>query len=225
MNDKPSLSVIIPAYNSESYIGESIGSVLKQNWNGELEIIIIDDGSDDNTAKAAKDSGATVVLQKSNGGAASARNIGIRKASGEFIFFLDADDVLTENALDNLYDPFINNSDLDVTFAMAEDFISPELSDTEKALLIPRGAPYSGGLTGCSLFKKEVFKDFGLFREDLKSGETIELMMRLQHEQLNTIKVDVVTLKRRLHLNNTGRKKRDEEMKNYAAILRAGMKR
>ena len=198
---------------------------MEQNWNGELEIIVIDDGSDDNTAKVAKDSGATVVLQKSNGGAASARNIGIRNAKGEFIFFLDADDVLTENALDNLYDPFINDDSLTATFALTEDFVSPELNDAEKARLVPRTAPYGGILPGCALFRKEVFETAGLFSEELKSGETIEWMIRMQRKQLKTVKIGVVTLKRRIHLNNTGRKKREEEIKNYAAILRAGMKK
>ena len=73
--------------------------------------------------------------------------------------------------------------------------------------------------------RKKVFETAGLFSEELKSGETIEWMIRMQRKQLKIVKIGVVTLKRRIHLNNTGRKKREEEIKNYAAILRAGMKK
>lgn len=87
------VSVVIPAYNVRDHIGEAIRSVLIQNFE-ELEIIVVDDGSTDGTAEfVAAEFPNVQLLCKENGGAASARNLGMRKSLGEFIAFLDADDV------------------------------------------------------------------------------------------------------------------------------------
>ena len=87
-----SVSAVIPAYNSERFIGDAIQSVLAQTI--ELaEIIVVDDGSSDHTAEAAAGFPRTRVIQRPNGGAGAARNTGVHAASGEWIAFLDSDDV------------------------------------------------------------------------------------------------------------------------------------
>lgn len=118
----------------------------------------------------------------------------------------------------------IKNSDIMAVFGKAQDFISEELTDEEKAKLKPRDGAYSGRLTGCSLIKKEVFDIVGTFDESLKSGETVAWMMKLQESKIPIANIDDVVLKRRLHLTNTGRLKPQEEMKNYALLLRKRMK-
>lgn len=87
------VSVVIPAYNVGKHIAEAIDSVVAQDY-PQLELIVVDDGSQDDTAEvvASRYPQATLI-RKANGGAASARNAGIRAASGEFIAFLDADDI------------------------------------------------------------------------------------------------------------------------------------
>ena len=86
------VSTIIPTYNSAQYITIAIESVLKQTYPN-YEIIVIDDGSTDNTFDIIKKfSDQIVYIYKPNGGPASARNLGIKKSSGEYIAFLDADD-------------------------------------------------------------------------------------------------------------------------------------
>lgn len=88
----PLVSVIIPAYNAEKYILLAINSVLEQNYSP-LEILLIDDGSTDDTAKLVQREVPQVrIIQQTNAGVAAARNTGLRHASGEFICFLDADD-------------------------------------------------------------------------------------------------------------------------------------
>ena len=89
---KKFVSVIIPSYNSSRYLSQAIESVLAQSYK-EFEIIVVDDGSTDNTRKAVEKFKDNVIyLYKSNGGPASARNLGISKSIGEYIAFLDADD-------------------------------------------------------------------------------------------------------------------------------------
>ena len=216
-----SLSVIIPAYQAEKYITQAVASVRAQNWPGQVQILVIDDGSRDNTAAAAQALGVQ-VLRKTQGGAASARNEGLKLATGQLILLLDADDVLTEGALAAMADAMAENG-TDAVFAMAEDFISDELTDAQKAELRPRTAPYSGVLPGCSLIKRQVFETGGLFDDTMKSGETVAWLLKLRDAGIKSVQLPTVTLKRRLHLTNTGRTQQKQEMANYAALLRKRM--
>lgn len=218
-----SLSVIIPAHQAQAYLAEAVASVRAQNWAGELEIIVIDDGSTDATADVARTLDVT-LLQKEKGGAASARNMGLRAAKGQLILLLDADDLLTPGALEALYGPLAEGKAAAV-FAMAEDFISPELTDAQKAQLKPRTDSYGGVLPGCSLICRSVFDTIGLFDDTMSSGETVAWQMELRKAGLATAQIDFVTLRRRLHLTNTGRLHAKQEMANYAALLRKRMKK
>ncbi len=223
MSPLETLSVIIPAYEAENYIAQAVDSVGRQKWAGEMEIIVIDDGSSDRTAQAARGPGVQ-VLRKTQGGASSARNAGLRVAKGELILLLDADDVLTDGALNAMYQA-LSESGAGVVFAMAEDFISPELSDSQKAALRPRPNAYGGVLPGCSLIRREVFETVGMFDDTMKSGETVAWQMKLLDAGIRTAKIPTVTLKRRLHLTNTGRLRQKQEMADYAALLRKRMKK
>lgn len=102
MKDVPKISVIIPSYNAEKYIGECLDSVLSQTYKN-LEIIVVDDGSTDKSLKIAKSKKVKVIEQKSMG-VSVARNTGIDKATGEFLHFIDADDKLLNN---NFYENVI----------------------------------------------------------------------------------------------------------------------
>lgn len=217
------LSVIIPAHQAEAYIAQAVDSVRVQGYPGPMQIIVIDDGSADNTAAVAEALGVQ-VLRKARGGAASARNEGLRSATGELILLLDADDRLTEGALEAMHSALLD-SGAEAVFAMAEDFISPELTEAQKAELKPRPAPYGGVLPGCSLIRRQVFEKLGLFDDTMKSGETVAWLLKLRDAGLKTVQIPVVTLKRRLHLTNTGRVQQKQEMANYAALLRQRMKR
>jgi glycosyltransferase involved in cell wall biosynthesis len=89
----PKVSVIIPTYNSARYLPEAIESVLAQTYR-DFEIVVIDDGSTDNTKEVvAPYLDRIIFLEVPNGGPAKARNRAIRKSSGEYVAFLDADDI------------------------------------------------------------------------------------------------------------------------------------
>jgi glycosyltransferase involved in cell wall biosynthesis len=92
---KPLVSIIIPCYNGASFLGETIESALNQSYK-ETEILIIDDGSTDDSYKIAKSftSKNVIVLRKENGGASSARNFGFMNSNGNYVQFLDSDDLL-----------------------------------------------------------------------------------------------------------------------------------
>lgn len=217
----PSISIIIPAYEAEKYIAQAINSVRAQHWQGESEIIVVDDGSSDQTAATAE-ALDVCVIRKAQGGAASARNEGLKVAKGDLILLLDADDVLTDGALDALF-AAMNEKNAAAVFAMAEDFISEELTPEQKAQLKPRPAAYSGVLPGCSLIRRQVFDQIGLFDSSMDSGETVAWLLKLRDAGIDTVQIPKVTLRRRLHLTNTGRIRQKQEMANYAALLRKRM--
>lgn len=104
MNEK--ISVIIPVYRSEKYLCRCVDSVLAQSY-ADIEVLLIDDGSPDGCPKICDAYGAKdnrcVVIHQENGGASSARNEGLRRASGDYIVFVDSDDTLPPDAIEKLY--------------------------------------------------------------------------------------------------------------------------
>lgn len=117
-SSEPKISVIIPAYNVEEYIGECLDSALNSTLK-DLEIICIDDGSTDSTPEILKEyaekDGRIIVLTKQNGGAASSRNLALPRARGKYIHFLDSDDKIHPRAYEYLYSEAQNNN-LDILY-------------------------------------------------------------------------------------------------------------
>jgi len=118
----PIVSVIIPTYNSANYIEETVQSVFAQIYT-DYEVIVINDGSTDHTLDILeKYKDRLTVLTKSNGGPASARNEGIRESNGQFIAFLDADDIWKPNKLELQVAFMQQNRDIGYCYANAECF-------------------------------------------------------------------------------------------------------
>lgn len=118
-------SIIIPIYNTEIYLEECVKSILRQRFI-DYEIILIDDGSPDNAGliadKIAQNYRNIKVIHKPNEGVCSARNIGIKSAAGEYIIFLDSDDILHEDILEKANEAIINNENVDIIFAKFKRF-------------------------------------------------------------------------------------------------------
>lgn len=104
---KPAISVIIPVYNTESYLERCLKSILSQSFT-DIELLLVDDGSTDRSGAicdeyAVRDN-RIKVLHQENGGVSSARNLGLDQATGEYVIFADADDYwVTDKALERLY--------------------------------------------------------------------------------------------------------------------------
>ena len=101
--ENPKISIIIPMYNVQDYIEKCVNSILKQKYDN-YEIIIVNDGSTDNSYNMVKsiDSSRIKIITKSNGGLSSARNEGLKYVTGEYIWFIDGDDYIEDDALELL---------------------------------------------------------------------------------------------------------------------------
>ena len=119
------VSVIIPVYNDEKYLANCIESVQKQTYSN-LEIIIVDDGSTDTTPKICEkyreDYANIRVLHKENGGIGSSRNAGLAMATGDYILFVDSDDWLEDNHIEELYN-LLKKNDADIAVSNFNYFI------------------------------------------------------------------------------------------------------
>lgn len=130
----PSVSVIIPVYNTEQYISSCIDSILAQSQSN-IEIICIDDGSTDNGGLILDEYERRYdhvrVYHQKNQGLSAARNAGLQHAQGEYVYFMDSDDLLQEQALEVLYKQAKEN-DLDVLFFGAASFFDDDVSEQQK---------------------------------------------------------------------------------------------
>lgn len=102
IGDLLTISIIIPVYNASQFLTECLESVFNQGF-GDVEIICVNDGSTDNSLDILKNFPVKIINQE-NRGLAAARNVGLKEATGEYVLFLDSDDILTPNALEELYD-------------------------------------------------------------------------------------------------------------------------
>lgn len=112
------ISIIIPVYNVEKYVKECVARIINQTYKN-IEILLIDDGATDHSGKicdecAEKDT-RIKVIHKENGGVSSARNLGLELAQGEYITFVDADDFVADDYLEQLYNK-MQNSNADLVF-------------------------------------------------------------------------------------------------------------
>jgi glycosyltransferase involved in cell wall biosynthesis len=206
---KDLVSVIIPAFNSANFLVESTESALKQTYN-KKEIIIIDDGSTDETRRILDpyiERGEISYFFKQNGGPASARNLGMKKSKGEFIAFLDADDLWEKGKLKLQIDLFRRNSTLDVIFGIYDDGQQNIRAQGETSIFrLKDGYIFDELLTGnfivtsTVMLRKEVIERFGLFDEDKKliSVEDINLWIRLARKCRFGF-INEILSKRRLH--------------------------
>ncbi len=128
------ISIIVPAYNVEKYISECIESLIKQTWKN-IEIIIIDDGSNDHTGSicdefAIKDN-RIIVVHKGNGGVSSARNAGLDLASGDYIGFCDGDDYVDERLYEHLAST-IDDTNSDIAVCDYIEYLPHDENDVVK---------------------------------------------------------------------------------------------
>ncbi|EKE05178.1 MAG: cell wall biosynthesis glycosyltransferase-like protein [uncultured bacterium] len=141
----PEVSIIIPTYNSELFIEESLESVFKQTYKN-YEIIVIDDGSSDSTRSIlTKYKNRIVFLKKNNGGPASARNLGIIHSKGKYICFLDSDDLWSPSKLQDQVE-YMNHNDCELSYTDSKVFITKD----KKVINL--------GILKCDL-KGTIFKD------------------------------------------------------------------
>jgi glycosyltransferase involved in cell wall biosynthesis len=213
------ISVIVPTYNSANYLSECINSILGQSYN-KLEIIIVDDGSIDNTQDLKLyDNDRVNYYYQEHQGISSALNYAINLSKGEYISFLDADDLWHPNKLEIQLDVLLNNSNIDMVFGHIKQFISPEIPEEEIENSTSMGLKMPGYSRNTLLIRKKTFLEIGLFSKEYATGEFIEWYARAQGIGLKSHLIQDILSRRRVHRNNTTRN-RNQLGYDYARLLK-----
>lgn len=214
----PAVSVVIPAYDAERYLGAAIASVLAQAV-AVGEVIVVDDGSSDATAAVGAAFGPPVVcLSRVHGGIGAARNAGIERATGNMLAFLDADDLWAPGKLERQLAAFAADPGVDLVFGHAVEFRGepPAAGDP--------GEHQPGYVAGALLARREAFLRVGMFATGFRVGEFIDWYARAKELGLREVLLPDVVLYRRLHDQNTGLRARDSRV-DYTRVLRAALQR
>lgn len=219
-----SISVLIPCFNAERYVGEALGSVLQQSL-APAEIIVIDDGSTDRSMEVVRREapGARVVRQP-NGGISRARNHALRLASGEALAFLDADDTWPPDSLARRVAVLEADPALLAAAGLVDQFVSPELPDDVRRSLGAAPGALAARVAGAMLLRRQAIERVGEFDETLRVGETVDWVARADALGVAFGTIDHVVLRRRIHETNTGRRM-TQDRSDYLRVLKASIDR
>ena len=184
------VSIVIPVYNTEKFVKECIESALNQTYR-QIEVIVVDDGSTDNSLKIIKKfSDQIKVISKSNGGTASALNLGIKEMNGDWFKWLSADDLLYPNAIQEFVDEakklddmtncilYSNYDIIDSNGKNLRQFIEPNYNSKNSFELNTILLDHYIGNATTSLIHKSAFERFGMFDENVGFAEDYELWLR-----------------------------------------------
>ena len=189
MFENPLVSVVIPAYNSSKWIAETLESVLAQDY-APFEVIVVDDGSTDNTADVVRRFGERVrYVFKPNGGQGSARNVGIREAHGAFIAFVDSDDLWAKKKL-QLQVELLTKTALLWAYSDVDAFDND--SGNYLYSFSTKSKQYDGDVLGplflscfiqspAPIVHRKIFEDVGYFDEskEIKNREDWDMWLRI----------------------------------------------
>ncbi len=195
-----SISVIVPVYNGEQFLTEAIQSVLEQTVLPD-EIIVVDDGSTDGSARVAAEllSTSPVPIQyvfQTNQGPAAARNQGLRLATGSLLAFIDADDLWDRNKLATQIDYLNEHPEVLIVRGHVQMF---EVRDGNE---IPIADPCHGANLGCSLFRRKAFEIVGPFDETMRLSEDLDWYLRATEHGICQPVLPGTTLWYRKHEHN-----------------------
>lgn len=184
------VTVIIPVYNMEKYVEENLKCVTNQTYSN-LEILLIDDGSKDNSLEACRRAAAAdrrvTVFSKENGGPGSARNLGLKKALGDYVYFFDIDDTLKPEAIEKLT-AAMEEKDVDLVVCGFEVFDGKKVVQTVKKTdgffrtgeearrdygeqMYMYGEKGIQGAPWCKLFKMSIIRENGIEFPDIRKSE------------------------------------------------------
>jgi glycosyltransferase involved in cell wall biosynthesis len=207
----PLVSVIIPAFEAERFLGEAIESVLAQTYDP-VETIVVDDGSRDATAEIAAAFPQVRVIRQENAGPANSRNRGFAASSGDLVTFHDADDTMTPDKLEVQVGHLLANPGVVVVMGEQEVIVEPgsELpfwveGSSAQAAVPTRPPEVSDGPdvhVMTMLLRREVFEQVGPFDESIRPAEDIDWAMRAVEADVEIAKLSRVLMRRRVHPDN-----------------------
>ena len=214
MTDHPGrVSVIIPVHNGERFLAEALNSVYAQDYRP-IEVIVVDDGSEDRSARIASSHEGVTVISQQNLGLAAARNTGIAAATGEFIAFLDADDLMLPNKLSEQVGYMRVHPEVGCTLAAWQNF-GDDVDEEVPEPVPPPSRPLNvtrpealvhlraGGIS--AVIKRDALDIVGRFDTSFDFAEDLDWLFRLREAPVEAVILPRVTDRKRFHATNMTR--------------------
>ena len=221
LQNNPLISILIPTYNNGKYISQAIESVYAQNYDN-MEIIVVDDGSTDNTKEVLKQYKDIKYFYVEHKGIPFVRNLALEKSQGEYIAFLDSDDYWLPEKLNIQMQYFKEHPDCEIVFTKYKNFFEEEKIKIDKRAIREKeleAVEYK--ILPTALIKKTLFEKYGVFDENFQTGEDTELIYRMGKRGVSfDCCIDKVLYMRRLHGNNITLTVRPKYSKYIMNILR-----
>lgn len=215
------ISCIVPVFNGERYLEKTLDSILGQTYQP-IEIIVVNDGSTDKTKTIVdKYSNKVSYYWQLNAGTAAARNRGLDVAKGEFVAFLDADDLWHPKKLEIQIDRFKANPKLDFCITNVQNFWIPELAEEEKQFKDHyRSQPLPGYTTHTLLARQTLFEKIGQFNITLRHSDDTEWFLRASEQGSFMELLPDVLVFRRIHQNNLSRQQNEASRDEYLRLVK-----
>lgn len=217
------ISVIIPVFNGEAYLAETVESIQRQNYEP-LEIIIIDDGSTDNTATlVASLQGNIRYFYQRNSGPPAARNKGLHMARGDLIAFLDADDLWSEDKLKIQLSHLTRDPSVEIVLGYTQ-LVRHTPAGKGVTQLEKLSDPWPALSLGSTIMRKSVFDKVGLFDEGQLFADDCDWLLRAKELQIKMLIHQEVTQFYRRHDHNITNQ-RHLDRKYFMATLKKSLDR
>jgi glycosyltransferase involved in cell wall biosynthesis len=196
------ISVLIPVFNGADYLGEAVKSALGQTL-APHEVIVVDDGSTDDTASVAASFGSAIRYDRQpHTGVSAALNRAIRLAEGGIFAFLDADDVWMPDKLQKQAAVLHSQPEIDMVFGHSRHFLSPDVdADAARRLHVP-DTPQPAFIKSAFLVRRSSFLKVGFFDTDVQLGDFIDWFARAAELGLRAHMLPDVVFRRRVHGRN-----------------------
>lgn len=215
-------SIVIPVHNGARYLRAALDSVGALQAASPPEVIVVDDGSSDDSAAIAEAWGAHTVRQPERAGAAAARNRGAALACGEWLHFLDADDLYAPDRLQALE---AVAADADLVVGQIVYLLSPDLPAEQAARVQRPPGAIPGWYPGGVMVRRARFLDSGGFDASLAAGEFIDWVLRLREAGCRIAQTAARVAERRVHADNLGKASREDFGASYLRIIHAARQR
>ncbi len=218
--DKPFVSVIVAVSNGERYLAQALESVLSQAYSPH-ELIVVDDGSLDNSAAIARSCSEVRFVSQRYAGLAAARNAGINAARGELIAFIDQDDLWTPNKLDSQVDYLLKNPGIRYVNSWVKMFVEPGSSLRPGYTRDFMQRAHVGRTPGTLVAWKPVFDLVGMFSTDFTIACDVEWFVRANARNVPMFIIPEVLLYKRIHDNNLSSDFRTNRKELFSVIRRS----
>jgi glycosyltransferase involved in cell wall biosynthesis len=207
-DEKPLVSVIIPVYNGGRHLRAALESVFAQTYR-ELEVIVVDDGSVDDSGVIAQSFPEVRYVHQPNQGVAAARNHGLEAARGEFFAFLDQDDLWTPEKLKLQMDYLLSHPDVGYTLTQQKYFLDPGTATLpswfRKELF---DSVHTGWVLGTLVVRQETFEQVGYFATGYSAANDSDWFFRAKAAEIPMAVMPELLLLKRIHeANDSGRAK------------------